>query len=572
MSVIKFIHSTIKTLSLAFLSITHTFNYLNYISFMLIIIRDEEKKNISTNLYIILFFIIYDISKFFTNSITLRINRFIGDYAYYSISICILSVINLIFSFISFSYSNIYIFIFYRIFISLFNNISQSIDLPLSLLYSRREFYYKKRNFSFLQKINIFLFYLIFLVFFKLLKNFYVFCFLLSILNLFCFTFSLIIIGCKRENIYKQYYPTISEKDKYSRNLIQQSKLRQSNNINIISEENKNNKNNLNKSDQNEIMGNINIENNNSNNVNLNINTSINNTDNLIKNKAQANADINNNKNNLNHNHNKIKIEEQNESRNFNASQTLRGLLFPFLFSDNKINQNLYSGKIKIIIKLLILFTTSKCLYYISLFLLIFKIDKIKIYSFIDKNNNELLFSTFSLSLKLTSVTEEYIFLFMSYYFLNIILYFINMSFTSIALKKVFVNYFFYYLSLIVFLVSSAFFIYYYLKSGDNTLYALEKIRKDIILCFLFNFIMNECNMIMSIFYNIVGKKKGFGERMLKDIKSYSVFFAGILFLLIQSLVVIINLKNRELIFENYFYYAVFFAFGGIIFLLSIFI
>ena len=204
--------------------------------------------------------------------------------------------------------------------------------------------------------------------------------------------------------------------------------------------------------------------------------------------------------------------------------------------------------------------------------MLIFKIDKIKIYSFIDKDNNELLFSTLSLSLKLASVTEEYIFLFMSYYFLNIILYFINMSYTSIALKKVFFNYFFYYLSLIVFLVSSAFFIYYYLKSGDNALYALEKIRKDIILCFVFNFIMNECNMIMSIFYNIVGKKKGFGERMLKDIKSYSVFFAGILFLLIQSLVVIINLKNRKLIFEKYFYYAVLFALGGIIFLLSIFI
>ena len=111
MSVIKFIHSTIKTLCLAFLSITHTFNYLNYISFMLIIIRDEEKKNISTNLYIILFFIIYDISKFFTNSITLRINRFIGDYAYYSISICILSVINLYLYLII--YHNILIFLYH---------------------------------------------------------------------------------------------------------------------------------------------------------------------------------------------------------------------------------------------------------------------------------------------------------------------------------------------------------------------------------------------------------------------------------------------------------------------------
>ena len=406
MSLINIIHSTIKTLSLIFLSITHTFNYFNYISFMLIILRDVKKNNSSTNLYIILFYIIYDITKFFTNNITLRINRLIGEYEYYSISICILSVINLIFSFISYSYLNIYIFILYRISISLFNNISQYIDLPLSILYSRRELYYKKRNYSFLQKINIFFFFLVFLIFYKVFERFYIFCFILSILNLLCFVLSLI-LGCNRENIYRQYYPTIPEKDNISQNFSHQSKIRQSNNINIVSEEeNKNNKNNLNKSDQNEIIGN-------NENNNININTSIHNTDNLIKAKTKTNLDHNKNKSNLNHNHNhnKIKIEEQNEQRNFYASQTLRGLLFPFLFSDNNANQNLYSGKIKIIINLLILFTASKCLYFISLFLLIFKISKIKIYSFIDKNNYGLLFSPFSLSLKISSLNEEYLFL-----------------------------------------------------------------------------------------------------------------------------------------------------------------
>ena len=573
MSLIKFFHSAIKTISLIFLSLTHSFNHLNFISFTLIIIRDEQKMNTSTNLYIILYFIIYDIIKFFTNNMTLRVNRLIGEHVYYSISICILSVMNLIFSFISFSYSNIYIFILYRIYISLFNNISLYIDLPISLLYSRRQFYYKKRNFSFFQKIHTPFFFLVFLLFFNYFKKLYIFCFFLAILNLLCFIISLVILGCNREKIYTQYYPTIPEKDIISGNYSTQKKLRTKNNIKLINEENKkvmnnNNKNNLNNTDNNDIT--VNVENNNSNNININTSI-INNTDNLIKSKQVENMDINNNKNNLNHN-NTIKIEEQNETRNFNPSQTLRGLLFPFLFSDNNINPNLYPDKIKIIIKLLALFTITKCLYFISLFMLIFKVYKIKIYSFIDQNNNELLFSSFSLSLKIKSITEEYLFLFMSYYFFNIIFYFINMSYTSIALKKNFLNILFYYLSLIIFLISSIFFIYYYLQSADNTEIAIEKIRKNIILCFVFNFMMNECNMIMSIFYNIIGKKKGFGERMLKDIKSLSTFFAGILFLLIQSLVIIINLKNKEYIFEKYFYYAFFGFFSGIIFLIGIFI
>ena len=571
MSLIKFCHSTSKLICLLILSLTHSFNYQNYISFLILILRDKENIEISTKLYIILYFIIYDIIRYFASNLTMKINRFIGDHAYYALSICILSVINLIFLFLSFTYTNIFLFIFHRIFISLFNSIAQYIDLPLSLLYNRKEFPFKKRNFSFFLKINNFIFFFIFLFLYNYFRKIYYFCFFLSFLNLICFIVSLTILGCNKENIYNQYYPSISEKDNNSK-FLRAYDLRAK--TNIKSNESKNrNKKNLDNSDNNDII--VNIENNNIN--NNNINTSVNNTDNLIQSKAQQNLEIskNNNNSSIMHNSsikNKIKFEEQitpNEARS-NNSQTLRGFLFPFLFLDNNINPNLYPSKYKIIIYLLILFTGTKTINFLSLFILIFKVHRIKIYSFVDKNNNGLLFYEFSKYLKIGSIAEEYLFLFMCCYFLNIILYLINMSYTPIAIKRKTINYLFYYLALVIFLVSSIFFIFYYLQSADNAIFQIGKIRKNIVLCFLFNFIMNECNMIISIFYNIIGKNNGFREKMLKDVKFLSVFFAGLLFLIIQTIIVIVNKKTETHQLENYIYYILFCIIIFIIFLISI--
>ena len=569
MSLINFLHSSLKGLSLEFFSFTHSFNYLNYISFIIIILRKEEEIRISTSIYIVVYFIIYDIMKFFTTNLTIKINRFIGDHAYYSLSICILSLINLIVSFISFRYLNIFTFIIYRIFMALFNNIVQYIDLPLSLLYTRKQFLFKKRNFSFLQKINGFIYFLCFLLFYKNFKNFYFFCFFLAFLNIICFAFSLIILGCNKEYLYNRYYPSVSEKDN---NFLKSPQIKQRKNMQNEQSINDNNlkiKKSLDVSDNNEII--VNVENNNNNNMSTNIN----NTENLIQSKSNNNSESknNNNSNFMNEKsiQNKIKIEEQitqNEARN-NNSQTLR-FLFPVLFSNKNISPDIYSKKIRIIINLLILFTISKTLNFISLFMLISKVNKIKIYSFIDQNNNGLLFSEFSTSLKISSIAQEYLFLFMCFYFLNIFLYLINMWYTAIALKNKIIKNFFYYLSLLTFLICTIFFIYYYLKCSDNSKNSFENIRKDIILIFVFTFIMNECTMIMSIFYNITGKNKGLGEKMLKEIKTISVFFAGILFLVIQILIIITNSQIKSLSFENYFYYFIFIGFIIIIFLINI--
>lgn len=547
MSLIKFMHSSVKFICLAFLSITHSFNYLNHITFILLSLKEKEKIEKSYHVYIIIYFIIYELMKYVTNNITIKFIKFIGDHVYYSLSICILAVINLIFSFISFSYSNIFVYILYRIFISLFNNIASYIDLPISLLYQKKEFHFKKRNFSFLQKISNFLFFLCFLKCFKYSKNFNFYCFFLAFLNLLCFIFTLIILGCNKESIYNKYYPNVQERETYQ-----------------LNEKNKkNNKEEIPNKSNNDIEIKIDntINNSNSSSVhNNNITTNMNNTDNYMK--QQQNLI-------LNKPNNSIKIEDQsnNENRGSNNSNTWRGFLFPFLFLENNTNQNLYPQKIKIVIGLLVALVALKCLNFLSLFMVIFKSHEIKLVSYIDKNN-ELLFPELSSILNITSVTEEYIFLFTCYYFLNIFLYLINMSYTSCALKKKCINYTFYYSSVLLTFCSNIFFVYYYLQKTDEINSDKFLIRRNISLLFLLNLIMNECSMIMSVFYNIKGKESGFVEKTLKDIKSLSVFFAGILFSLIQILIAVISSDTNS--FEKYFYFIVFISFILIIYFISL--
>ena len=169
MTLNKFFNESLKYICLCFLSLTYSFNYLNYIPFIIIYLRETKILDIYHNIYIIIYFIMYEIIKYFSFGLTLKISDLIGEHYYYSLSICIISVINLIFSFISFSYFNIFILIFYRIFISLFNNISSNINLPLSLFYTKKLIIFKKRNFSFIQKLTNFLFFLIFLSFYNFL-------------------------------------------------------------------------------------------------------------------------------------------------------------------------------------------------------------------------------------------------------------------------------------------------------------------------------------------------------------------------------------------------------------------
>ena len=548
MSLIKFFHELIKYFCLFFLSLTQSFNYLNYNPFIIIYLRETKSLDLNNNIFLFLYFIIYEIAKYFSIGITARLNYLIGDHYYYSLSICILSVVNLIFSFFSFSFYNIYILIVHRIFISLFNNITSNIDLPLTLFYSKKQFIFKKRNYTFIQKLTNFIFFVCFLLFFIYFKKFYIFCFLLSVMNLLSFIISLIIVSCHKDNIYNQFVPSLSEKENESNvRTSQKGKTENRNNEIVVEGEN------------------INISM--SNNIN-NISTGINNMDNLIKdNKNKMNNNLIYNE--LVKNDNKS-LDISNKNKLSNNSTFFRGIIFPPSFKLNNQYKNLFQKNTKkILISLIIVLILSKCLNFFSLYMLLFKVNEINILTFVDSNNYELIFSKFSSFLNINSIEEEYIFLFACYFFLNIFQYFINLSYTSIAFKKKIINYIFYYLSLIIILVSSLFFTHYYGQKFINTKMSLNIIRKRIIIFFGLNLITNECTLIMSVFFNIIGKKKGFSEKLLKDIKTSSTFLASLIIIIIQS----INISIKEKITNGFLiYYIIFCSFIIIMFLISIFL
>ena len=538
MSIIQFFHESIKYLCLCFLSMIQSFNYLNYIPFIIIFLREIKNIDIYNNIFILIYFISYEIAKYFSSSLTIRINALIGDHFYYTLSICILSVINLIFSFFTFSYFNIYILVAHRILISLFNNIASNIDLPLSLFYSKKQIIFKKRNFSFIQKLTNFLFFFFYLLFFNSLKKFYIFCFLLSVLNLFGFIISLIIITCHKENLYNRYIPNLSEKE-IENSVIKtarKSKMDNKNNEIIV-----------------DVYNNKSVSNN-------NMSTGINNVENLMnenKNKANSNLIYNESiKNDVK------SMDSSNKNKPKINSSIFKGII------SNKF-RNSYKNSQKILINLIIVLILSKSLIFFILYMLLFKVNEIKILSFVDENNYELLFSNFSSYFKLSSIEEEYIFIFMCFYFLNIFQYFINLAYTSLSFKKKIINYIFYYLSLIIILISGLLFIYYYSQKFINTKISTKKIRKGIFISFIINFFINECIMVMSIFYNIFGKKKGFSERLLKDMKTLSIFLASLIFCIIQSIIIIVDIKSNYR-FGNFIYYFIFCLFIIIIFLISI--
>ena len=282
----------------------------------------------------------------------------------------------------------------------------------------------------------------------------------------------------------------------------------------------------------------MNLDGNNS--MNNNLSTGINNIDNSMKeNKSKAITNLIMNEYNNKNNNKSLELTNQKNSKIF------KGFIFPMI---NQNYGNSFQKNIKkILVSLIIILILSKSLIFLSLYMLLFKVNEIKILSFIDENNYELIFTKYSAFSKLNSIEEEYIFLFMCYFLLNIFQYFFNLKITSIALKKRIINFIFYYLSFIILLISSLIFIYFYSYKFTNTKISSNKIRKAIIICFVFNFIINECIMIMSVFLNIIGKKKGFSEKLLKDIKTSSLFFAALFFTIIQSVIIFIHRKyNRK--------------------------
>ena len=200
-----------KFLVLLLLSMVHSFNYVIHIPFILLYLYIIKTINFELYIYLSFCLVIYDISKFFFKAFSIKIMKLIGVHEFISFSLGLLILVQLGFSFTFYYHKNLIIFLAYRLFLSLFNNLSSFIIFPIKQLYNNKKTKNRLETFSFYQKFFNFLIFPIGIYILSDLNSFSILCFFLSIINLFCFLKYLIIFICKNKN-EKQYYPQVSEK------------------------------------------------------------------------------------------------------------------------------------------------------------------------------------------------------------------------------------------------------------------------------------------------------------------------------------------------------------------------
>lgn len=218
-----------RFLVLLLLSMVQSFNYAIHIPFIILYLYIIKSINFELYIYLSFSLVIYDISKYFFKLFSIKIIKLIGVHEYISFSLGLLILIQLGFSFTFYYHKNLIIFIAYRLFLSLFNNLSSFIIFPMRILYNNKKIKNRLESFSFYQKFFNFLIFPIGIYMLSDLNSFSIICFFLSIINLFCFLLYLIIFICNNKN-EKQYYPQVSEKIYNKKN---------NNIVNLIKEQNK---------------------------------------------------------------------------------------------------------------------------------------------------------------------------------------------------------------------------------------------------------------------------------------------------------------------------------------------
>ena len=315
-----------KFIILLILSMVQSFNYINHIPFILLYIYHLNNINFTIYIHITLGLVIYDIFKYFFKLFSIKMMRLIGIHEYLSFSLGFLIIIQIGFSIFFYYYKHLLIFIAYRIFLSLFNNLSSNITFPISLLYNNKKINKRMESFSFYQKFFNFLIFPICIFILSDLNSFSYFCLLLSIINIICFIIYLIVFLCNNNQKEKMYYPQVSEKIQNKKN----------HNMNLIKEQNnKNSKIITNKKDINKLK----TSKNNINSENYGDNTNLEIISGEIKNKLFLN-----NKNNRNNNI-KININDNHEaSINFckNISELANNKGIKNNYNDNSLKNRLY--------------------------------------------------------------------------------------------------------------------------------------------------------------------------------------------------------------------------------------
>ena len=500
-----------KASFLFLLSTCQTINYINHIPYLLFYLPKIKYTDVNDSIYIILCFITYDIIKYITKIITAKFAKIIGQQKYYMISLLDLSVITGLFYIVTISVDNIFIYTFYRCLISMFNNISAFINIPISALYKPSENLHMLEIYSFMEKLSVFIFFFFiakFYRFFSLFNNFYLISTILNSINFIFYLF-----------LYKFYkgFKNLS-KNKYFQEI---SEVPVINPNNIDKTLNKNNK-------KSEIdCQTINT------NTNLNLNTNSNNIINPIDLEKDKIFILSNS----------MPGNSPNDSLN---SQTLRNKKIKDIFVLNrkgitKAEYTLYKSSV-------VLYSAIKVINYFSLFMLIMKSFKIN-----QEAEQNVVFEIpkIHLSFKFETKSEAILFLFMFYYLIMIFAYLLNKIFTTAIIKIKYMNYLLYYFAVVVLALSGFCFIYYYFDNNFG-------FKFNIVTIFLYEFLISECSMIILIIYNIKLANKKLTKNAIKNMKSMGFFFAGLIFLLSYlSRSICVNVFGKTLP-DELIYYLIF--------------
>ena len=620
-----------KFIILLILSMVQSFNYINHIPFILLYIYHLNNINFSTYIHLVFGLVIYDISKYFIKIYSVKMMRLIGIHEYLSFSLGLLIITQIGFSILFYYYKHLFIFILYRIFLSLFNNLSSNITFPISRLYNNKKINKRMESFSFYQKFFNFLIFPISIFILTDLNSFSYFCLLLSIINIICFIIYLIVFLCNNNQNEKVYYPQISEKVQYKKN----------HNLNLIKEQNnKNSKKVINKIDINKLKtskNNINSENygdntnlgiisgeiknklflNNKNNRNNNIKININQNHEGSINFCKNISEIDNNKgikNNFNDNSLKNRLYQKNNT-NINNSEIINKIesssdvALGQFYGENKnkpkmeINyNNSYQKQISFQA------SNNQQNNHISNNINInINIDKNIIQknslnnkkSFKNKNKRNIPISPFVYLILIHSIFKfiNYLTIFLHLFIFFESKNFLNdkkINFINSAFVEIMILFSLYYfinmiLSLInrflaLFIIKGGCFMKYFIFYLFQFFYFISLIifiilflnkkffiRKNIILSFVFGLIISEISMILLIYYNKIALNRGLNQHFLKETKSLGILFGAILFIIFSSFrgILLYIIKIKINFFDIYFLSGTFLIFFITLFIIG---
>ena len=205
----EFLKSIGKNILILSLSLSHSFNYINYIPYTLLYLLEEKKLSYMMYLFLALSFIIYEFARYLFLFLIIKLIKRIGRQHYFETSFLIQTATQFTFIFIFQKFqNNIYVFNAYRLILSLTNSSEYFIKIPVKFLYKREKMPNIISRVNYTKKFGYILTFFFCFLFIKKLSNYFkLLCFIICI-DVTCTVLYLIYIPCiedKNNEIFPEY-------------------------------------------------------------------------------------------------------------------------------------------------------------------------------------------------------------------------------------------------------------------------------------------------------------------------------------------------------------------------------